>query len=211
MGAVVRGGGTAYPSRMGDAAKARRTDAELWAALEALPEGQKGEILDGELHVQPRPRSGHAFAGFSVGRRIANTYEDGPDGDGRGGWLILPEPGIELPDAPEVAPDFAGWRSERLEWDGASTIRVVPDWVCEVLSPSNASYDRRVKFPFYARVGVPWLWVADPRERTIEIRRLENGRWSVVATFADDEAMRAPPFEEVEIPLARVWGPAPPR
>ena len=78
MGAVVRGGGTAYPSRMGDAAKARRTDAELWAALEALPEGQKGEILDGELHVQPRPRSGHAFAGFSVGRRIANTYEDGP-------------------------------------------------------------------------------------------------------------------------------------
>ena len=210
MGAVVRGGGTAYPSRMGDAAKARRTDAELWAALEALPEGQKGEILDGELYVQPRPRSRHARVNVSFAAQIGRVVDDF-DATGSGSWIILVEPGIELPGAPEVAPDLAGWRRDRFEWPDDEPIRVVPDWVCEVLSPSNASYDRRVKFPFYARVGVPWLWVADPRERTIEIRRLENGRWSVVATFADDEAMRAPPFEEVEIPLARVWGPAPPR
>ena len=210
MGAVVRGGGTAYPSRMGDAAKARRTDAELRAALEALPEGQKGEILDGELYVQPRPRSRHARVNVSFAAQIGRVVDDF-DATGSGSWIILVEPGIELPGAPEVAPDLAGWRRDRFEWPDDEPIRVVPDWVCEVLSPSNASYDRRVKFPFYARVGVPWLWVADPRERTIEIRRLENGRWSVVATFADDEAMRAPPFEEVEIPLARVWGPAPPR
>ena len=29
------------------------------------------------------------------------------------------------------------------------------------------------------------------------------------STFADDETLRAPPFEEVEIPLARLWGPRP--
>jgi Uma2 family endonuclease len=78
---------------------------------------------------------------------------------------------------------------------------------CE--SPSNARYDRHLKFPFYARVGVPWLWVVAPRDRTVEVRRLESERWSIVATSADTEPMRAPPFEEVEIPLARLWAPAP--
>ena len=63
--------------------------------------------------------------------------------------------------------------------------------------------------PFYARVGVPWFWVVDPRDRTVEVRRLESERWSIVATFVDTETMRAPPFEEVEIPLARLWAPAP--
>ena len=208
MGAVVRGGRAAYPSPMADAATARRTDAELWAALEALPEGQKGEILDGELYVQPRPRSRHARINVSLSAQIGRAVDDF-DAAGSGSWIILVEPGIELPGAPEVAPDIAGWRRDRFEWPDDEAIRVVPDWVCEVLSPSNARYDRRVKFPFYARVGLPWLWVADPRDRTIEVRRLENGRWSIVAAFADDDLMRAPPFEEVEIPLARLWGPAP--
>jgi Uma2 family endonuclease len=193
---------------MGHPARARPTADELRAALDALATGQKGEIVDGELHVQPRPRAAHAHAGFSLGRRLARFYEDGDDG-GTGGWILLVEPGIELPDAAEIAPDLAGWRRERLAWDGDAPIRVVPDWVCEVLSPSNALYDRRVKFPFYARVGVAWLWVVDPRDRTVEIRRLDAGLWTIVATFADTEPLRAPPFEEVEIPLDRLWAPAP--
>jgi hypothetical protein len=36
--------------------KPRPTEAELWALLEALPGHLKGEIIDGELHVRPRPR-----------------------------------------------------------------------------------------------------------------------------------------------------------
>jgi Uma2 family endonuclease len=119
---------------------------------------------------------------------------------------VLALPGIELPDAPEVAPDVAGWRREAFTWpEDDEPIRLVPDWICEVLSPSNAAYDRRVKFPFYARVGVSWLWVADPRDRTIEVRKLLAGHWSVVATFAGDEPTRAEPFDAIEIPLSQLW------
>ncbi len=193
---------------MGEAARARRTDDELRADLDALPEGQKGEIIDGELYVQLRPRARHARVNSSLAVHLGGALDD-YGGAGTGGWIILVEPGIELPNAPEVAPDLAGWRRERFDWVDDEPIRVVPDWVCEVLSPSNARYDRRLKFPFYARVGVPWLWVVDPRDRTVEVRRLESERWSIVATFVDTEPMRAPPFEEVEIPLARLWAPAP--
>jgi Uma2 family endonuclease len=189
---------------MGDPAKARRSDAELWKELEALPSNLKGEIIDGELHVMPRPRPRHMRVSSVLGHFIGGAFDYG-DG-GPGGWVILVEPGIELPGAPEVAPDVAGWRRERFTWPSDDEpLRLVPDWVCEVLSPSNAAYDRTIKFPFYARVGVSWLWVVDPRDRTVEIRRREGDRWIVLSTFAEDEPMRAEPFDAIEIPLARLW------
>jgi len=111
-----------------------------------------------------------------------------------------------LPSAPEVDPDIAGWRRERFAWpEGNEPLRIVPNWVCEVLSPSNAVYDRRIKFPFYARVGVSWLWVVEPRDQTVEIRKREANHWSVLATFAGNETMRAEPFDAIEIPLGRLW------
>ncbi|MCL2777192.1 MAG: Uma2 family endonuclease [Polyangiaceae bacterium] len=189
---------------MGEPAKRLRSDAELWAELEALPLNLKGEIIDSELHVMPRPRPRHTWTTTMLGQHIGGPFN--ADNDGPGGWIILVEPGIELPSAPEVAPDVAGWRRERFAWpEGNEPLRIVPDWVCEVLSPSNAVYDRRIKFPFYARIGVSWLWVVEPRDRTVEVRKRETDRWSVLATFAGDEAMRAEPFDAIEIPLGRLW------
>ena len=174
------------------------------ADLEALPPGVKGEIIDGELYTQPRPRARHSEVILSLGGRLRNSF--GIDGDGPAGWILLAEPGIELPAAPEVSPDLAGWRVERWVWPPPEEpIRIVPDWVCEVLSPSNARYDRKIKFPFYAKVGVQHLWIVDPTERTLEVRRLQGALWAVIATFADDDVLLAEPFEAVGIPLGRFW------
>src|SRR5882672_7037443 len=82
-----------------------------YADLEALPPGVKGEILDGELYVMPRPRSRHANIELLIGSDVGSPYQRGRGGPG--GWWILVEPGFELPDSPEVAPDLAGWRRER--------------------------------------------------------------------------------------------------
>lgn len=178
--------------------------AELWAKLEALPEHLKGEIIDGELHVQPRPRFRHGRAIGFITHHLGGAFDF--DADGPGGWWIVPEPGIELPDAPEISPDIAGWRRERMpEPPEDHSIRVVPDWVCEVLSKSNARYDRVKKLPFYARVGVPWAWLIDSRDRTIEVRELVQGAWVVRRSVGDESSVRLPPFEEVELPIARLW------
>jgi len=182
-----------------------KTDAELWAELEALPQHLKGEIIDGELFVQPRPRFRHSRSSLFLGRHIGGAFDF--DEGGPGGWWILVEPGIELPRAPEVAPDLGGWRRERMPAppEEGKPITVSPDWVCEVLSPSNRRWDLLKKFPFFARVGVPWLWVVDPPSRTLEIRALRDGKWSIVSTHGDEERVRLPPFEEIEIPLSRMW------
>ena len=54
-------------------------------------------------------------------------------------------------------------------------MRGAPDWLAEVLSPSTATYDRRVKVPVYERAGVREVWLIHPTDRTVTIYRLEGG------------------------------------
>lgn len=175
-----------------------------YADLLALPPAVKGEILDGVLYTQPRPRFRHATATSFLDRRVGSPFMDGIGGPG--GWWILVEPGIELPGTPEVSPDLAGWRRERMtEPPEDEAIKVVPDWVCEILSPSTRNYDQRIKKAFYAKHGVAFLWIVDPDARIITASSLENGRWLEIGVFGAEEPMRVAPFEAIEIDLSDLW------
>jgi Uma2 family endonuclease len=172
--------------------------------LEALPSELKGEIIDGELYVQPRPRAPHARVEAMVLGSTHGPYDLGQRGPG--GWWILPEPGIELPGSPEFSPDVAGWRRERLPaLPDDEPIRLAPDWVCEVLSPRTRGYDLIKKRPFYARSGVGWLWYVDVEARSISVSQLRDGAWVEVAVHGEQERVRLPPFPEVELDLSLWW------
>jgi len=88
---------------------------------------------------------------------------------------------------------------------------VVPDWVCEILSPSTAKKDREVKIPLYASYGVRYTWLIDPVKRTLEAYQLDAGTWVEIGRFADADRVRIPPFEVVPIDLKDLWSPQRPR
>jgi Uma2 family endonuclease len=90
-------------------------------------------------------------------------------------------------------------------WPEGEPFTSVPDWVCEVLSSSNARYDQQTKAPFYASVGVPWLWMVDTRSRFIEVRHLAQGKWVVEAVFSEENDARILPFDAIAVPLQRLW------
>ena len=179
------------------------------ADLEALPRTWRGEIIDGTLYAFPRPRFEHANIEDYLTADLKNPFQRRRGGPG--GWWILSEPGIELPRAREFSPDLAGWRRERMPAPPPpkQAITVVPDWACEILSPSTASYDNIVKRRFYAEIGVGHIWYVDPVRRQLEVCRLVEGKWLQLGVFGGDEKVRAEPFEEVEIDMAEWWEGAP--
>ena len=174
------------------------------ADLESLPAGIKGEIIDGVLYTMTRPRGPHQAVALDIGADLRDPFRRGRGGPG--GWWILPEPGIELENTPEIAPDIAGWRRERLPTlpeDGPIT--VVPDWVCEVLSPTTRRHNVLIKKPYHARVGVPYHWIVDLAARAVTAHRLESGRWLEIGVWGDDVGARIEPFQEVALDVSRWW------
>ncbi len=174
------------------------------ADLEALPPGVKGEIIEGVLYTMTRPRGPHQRTTRVVGSDIGGPFDQGKGGPG--GWWILPEPGIELPNTPEIAPDVAGWRRDRLPTLPVDTaIGVIPDWVCEILSPSTRRHDLLVKKPYYAKVGVPYHWLIDLEARTVTAYRLQTGLWVELGVFGDEHDARIEPFDEIALDVASWW------
>jgi Uma2 family endonuclease len=87
---------------------------------------------------------------------------------------------------------------------------LVPDWTCEILSPSTARIDRVQKMAAYAREGLAHLWLVDPVARTLEAYRLEADRtWRVAGTYGGDAAVRVEPFQAIELELGALWLPEP--
>jgi Uma2 family endonuclease len=177
----------------------------LYAELEALPEHLTGEIINGRLYTQPRPANRHALAGSNLGGELYNPYHRGRGGPG--GWWILDEPEIHfVRDTEVLVPDLAGWRRERMpRLPNDHRIEVVPDWVCEILSPSTARKDRMTKMPVYARYGVPYLWLVDPLARTLEAFALREGRWTVIGQFQEQAIVSVEPFHEIALELGALW------
>ena len=171
--------------------------------LFGLPDNVVGEILYGVLHTHPRPAAPHAVAASGLGGDLHSSFQRGRGGPG--GWWILYEPELHL--GPHVVvPDIAGWRRERMPAvPDVAWFELPPDWACEVLSPSTARVDRVEKMAIYAEFEVKWLWLLDPRARTLETYSLDRGRWLLEGTYADNARVKAPPFEAVELELGALW------
>ena len=177
-----------------------------YADIEALPDNVIGEIVDGDLHVSPRPSGPHSKVSSVLGMDIGSAFHRGRGGPG--GWLIIDEPELHL-GHDVMVPDLAGWRRERLaEVPTDHRFTVAPDWLCEVLSPSDKGYRRIKKLRSYKLHGVAYVWLVDPLQRTLEVLRLEHERWIVAQLFGADEGddrVRAEPFEAIELELSALW------
>jgi Uma2 family endonuclease len=179
----------------------------LYEQLAALPPGLTGEILDGQLHTQPRPTGPHVFTASELGYELIGPFERGRGGPG--GWWIIDEPELHFICNAEVdVPDLAGWRRARMPTlPEGHRFTVVPDWVCEVLSPATESKDRDIKMPIYARFGVAWAWLIDPGKHTLEAYALTDGTWREIGRFAGAARVSVPPFAAAEIALDDLWAP----
>lgn len=179
-----------------------------YADLQALPEGVRAEVIHGQIVVQPAPLPRHARVSAGLVRAIEGPFDEDDGHGGPGGQWILQDVDVQLELHEIVRPDLAGWRRERLRepWD-IRPITVVPDWICEVLSPSNAAHDRVTKRNLYARAGVAHYWLVDPAERVLEALALRDAMWLEVGVYDETAVARIAPFEAIEIEVGRLFPP----
>lgn len=169
----------------------------------ALPDDVTGQIVDDELFVTPRPASDHQRVISNLGGDLNPPFDIGRGGPG--GWWILQEPELHL-GKHVLVPDLAGWRREQMpEFPRVAFFTQVPDWVCEVLSPATARFDRMKKLGTYARERVGHAWLVDPVLETLEVFRRQGDGWYLALTAGGDDVVRAEPFDAIEIALKNLW------
>ena len=134
------------------------------------------ELIGGKfVAMSPRPSVNHNHVSFNIARIFADylkgkrctPFADGVD-------LYLTDEDRFIPDMMVVCdPD-------KVKADG---VYGAPDLVVEVLSPSTAEYDRGRKMRVYAQCGVREYWIVSPGDRTVEQYLLEEGQFTLSATY----------------------------
>ena len=179
-----------------------------FADYAAVPERYKATLINGILHVMPRPAPAHAHVASDLGAELSGPFHRSRGGPG--GWRILDEPELHFgptDDQDILAPDIAGWRIERMPvLPRIAYFTVAPDWVCEVLSPSTEKLDRIDKMLVYAREGVKHVWLVHPLRQTVEAFALTPEKlWLSIGLHAGNVRVRIPPFDAIELDLSLLW------
>lgn len=175
----------------------------------AIPEDQRHhEIIAGELLPKEAASGRHGDAQSAVAARLKPRFQRRrPSDRSPGGWWILTEVEVEFETHEVYRPDVAGWRQERMVEPPAEVpITLRPDWVCEVLSPTNQTHDRVTKHDTYERCGVPHYWIIDPKKETLAVYRLTPQGYLMVLLAKRGEVVRAEPFDAVETPVGVFFG-----
>lgn len=167
------------------------------------PEDQVAELIEGQLHLSPRPASRHTRSSSAIGGLLDGPFDRGQGGPG--GWIILDEPELHL-GGDVLVPDLAGWRRTTLpELPDAAFLTVSPDWVAEVLSPATQRKDRTLKVPLYRRQGVSHVWLVDPTAQTVEVYRLHAEGYLLVGSYGGEQLARLEPFDAIEFDVGALW------
>jgi Uma2 family endonuclease len=132
--------------------------------VRALPDdGNRYEVVHGELLVTPAPRALHQEVVRRLLVHLSLYLEAEPVGH------VLPAP-ADISWGPDtlVQPDVFVVPVEQartLDWSLMRNLLLV----AEVLSPSSARADRFTKRIEYQRQGVPLYWVVDPQQHQVEV------------------------------------------
>src|SRR5690242_16414487 len=121
---------------MSQSARRKATLDDFWA----IPEAERfNEIIAGDLTQKAAPSGEHGGAQAGVVGALGPPFQRKPGGGGPGGWWIATEVEVLFETGDVVRPDVAGWRRETsAERPTGMPVKVRPDWICEIVSPSSA-------------------------------------------------------------------------
>lgn len=148
----------------------------------ALPDGQRAELIDGQMYLMAPPKTIHQRLVSKLGQKIANYI----DNNG-GNCEVFPAPFAVFlygDDKNYVEPDLSIiCDKSKIDDRGCNG---APDWIIEIVSPSNAYMDYNIKLFKYRTAGVREYWIVNPMTRIVNVYDLEHDVKTDQYTFQDE-------------------------
>ena len=151
----------------------------------ALPDGERAELIDGQIYMMGTPSRIHQKLVGQLSRIIGNYIESY-----HGSCEIYPAPFavfIKKDDKNYVEPDISViCDKNKLSDRGCEG---APDFIIEIVSPSSRRMDYYKKCALYAESGVREYWIVDPEKQRTMIYRYEDDAAPMIVPFEQDLAV----------------------
>ncbi len=164
----------------------------------ALPEGERAELIDGQIYRMAPPNRRHqeilSFLHLAIGNYIAKNSD---------GCKVYPAPFavfLTADDSKYLEPDISViCDKEKLDDRGCNG---APDWIIEIVSPGSRAMDYYTKLSLYRLAGVREYWIVDPMKQTVLVYDMEHSAAPVVAAFS--ERIKANIYTDLEIDFSKL-------
>ena len=164
------------------------------------PEDERYELLGGELIMTAAPNIAHQRIASRLERRLGAFVEE----EGLGEIFDAPTD-VVLSDTDVVQPDLLFVSKGRADIITADNIQGAPDLVVEVLSPTTAKRDWRVKLDLYSKHGVREFWLVDPQTEIVWVLLPKEGSLGIAAIYSEGDTLTSPTLEGLTLDMGEIF------
>ena len=165
------------------------------------PDDERYELIEGELIMAPSPIPRHQLISVYFVMFLAPFVRT----NGLG-WVFSAPIDVHLSDTNVFQPDLIFISAAREHIIGETNIQGAPDLAIEIASTRTQTFDRTVKRELYERFGVLEYWMVDHVEETVEVLRLQNGRFVSVSVYGRTDTLTTPLLPGLVIDLNEIFG-----
>ena len=174
---------------------ARQLDYNTIDDIYKLPDGQRAELIDGELYMLATPNRVHQRLVMLLSNSIFNYIQD-KNGD----CEVYPSPFAVFLNADDklyLEPDVSIICDKNKLIDEGC--KGAPDWIIEIVSPASRSMDYNKKLFIYRTAGVREYWIVDPMKQLIMVYNFEHDTFE---QYSFSDKVKAGIYEDLEIDFA---------
>ncbi len=193
------GAGVSIVKEPAAAYAAKRDDFATLATYYALPHDARVELIDGKIYYMSSPSANHQI----VLGELAALFRDylRKSGSKCRGFMAPYDVQLDMDDYTMVQPDYVVICDEK-KYQNGSRCHGAPDFVLEIVSPSNPGHDYFLKLQKYQKAGVREYWIIDPGKMRVTVYVFELD--SIPTVYSFNDSVKAAIYPGLEIDFREI-------